>query len=114
MVLAHLVGNRAAVYGLRIPLTPAEALNRALEQLVMRLAADLADQAAATDATRRPLSLPAVRRRPPRRARPGHARRLVRAARAGCAQHPARTMLTSSNRPGWGSKWQPYWVWFCF
>jgi hypothetical protein len=51
MVLAHLgEGNRAAVYGLRIPLTPAEALNRALEQLVMRLAADPADQAAATDA----------------------------------------------------------------
>jgi hypothetical protein len=49
MVLAHLDGNRAAVYGLRIPLTPAEALNRALEQLVMRLAADLADQAAATN-----------------------------------------------------------------
>jgi hypothetical protein len=49
MVLA-VSGNRAAVYGLRIPLTPAEALNRALEQLVMRLAADLADQAAATDA----------------------------------------------------------------
>ncbi|MEA2203067.1 MAG: hypothetical protein QOI89_3807 [Solirubrobacteraceae bacterium] len=51
MVLAHMVGNRAAVYGLRIPLTPAEALNRALEQLVMRLAADLADQATATDDT---------------------------------------------------------------
>jgi hypothetical protein len=49
MVLA-VSGNRAAVYGLRIPLTPAEALNRALEQLVMRLAADLPDQAAATDA----------------------------------------------------------------
>jgi hypothetical protein len=49
MVLA-VSGNRAAVYGLRIPLTPAEALNRALEQLVMRLAADLVDQAAATDA----------------------------------------------------------------
>jgi hypothetical protein len=48
MVLAHLgEGNRAAVYGLRIPLTPEEALNRALEQLVRRLAADLADQAAA-------------------------------------------------------------------
>jgi hypothetical protein len=51
MVLAHLGGgNRAAVYGLRIPLTPAEALDRALEQLVMRLAENLADQAAATDA----------------------------------------------------------------
>jgi hypothetical protein len=50
MVLAHMVGNRAAVYGLRIPLTPAEALNRALEQLVARLVEDLADQAAATAA----------------------------------------------------------------
>jgi hypothetical protein len=51
MVLAHLGGgNRAAVYGLRIPLTPAEALNRALEQLVTRLAENLADQAAATAA----------------------------------------------------------------
>jgi hypothetical protein len=50
MVLAHLgEGNRAAVYGLRIPLTPAEALDRALEQLVMRLAADLADQVTATN-----------------------------------------------------------------
>jgi hypothetical protein len=61
MVLAHMVGNRAAVYGLRIPLTPAEALNRALEQLVMRLAADLADHAAATDDTSPvPDRLPAV------------------------------------------------------
>jgi hypothetical protein len=54
MVLAHLgEGNRAAVYGLRIPLTPQEALHRALEQLVTRLAADLADQAAATAADSR-------------------------------------------------------------
>jgi len=42
-VLAHLDGNRAAVYGLRIPLTPEEALHRAAEQLVNRLA-DLANQ----------------------------------------------------------------------
>jgi hypothetical protein len=42
-VLAHLDGNRAAVYGLRIPLTPEEALHRAAEQLVNRLV-DLADQ----------------------------------------------------------------------
>jgi len=41
-VLAHLDGNRAAVYGLRIPLTPEEALHRAAEQLVDRLA-DRAD-----------------------------------------------------------------------
>ena len=54
MVLAHLVGNRAAVYGLRIPLTPAEAVHRALEQLVMRLVAELADQAAATAPTANP------------------------------------------------------------
>jgi hypothetical protein len=48
MVLAHLgEGNRAAVYGLRIPLTPEEALHGALEQLVMRLVTDLTDQAAA-------------------------------------------------------------------
>jgi hypothetical protein len=40
MVLAHLTGNRAAVYGLRIPLTPEEALHRAAEQL----AEDLANQ----------------------------------------------------------------------
>jgi hypothetical protein len=50
MVLAHLEGNRAAVYGLRIPLTATEALHRALEQLVTRLAEDLANQTAATDA----------------------------------------------------------------
>jgi len=42
-VLAHLDGNRAAVYGLRIPLTPEEALHRAAEQLVNRLA-DLVNQ----------------------------------------------------------------------
>ena len=54
MVLAHLgEGNRAAVYGLRIPLTPEEALHRAAEQLVTRLVADLADQAAATEADSR-------------------------------------------------------------
>jgi hypothetical protein len=41
-VLAHLEGNRAAVYGLRIPLTPEEALHRAAEQLAARLADDLA------------------------------------------------------------------------
>jgi hypothetical protein len=36
-VLAHLSGNRAAVYGLRIPLTPQEALHRAAEDLVAQL-----------------------------------------------------------------------------
>jgi len=42
MVLVHLVeGNRAAVYGLRIPLTPEEALHGAGEQLVRRLAEEL-------------------------------------------------------------------------
>ncbi len=55
MVLAHLgEGNRAAVYGLRIPLTPEEVLNRALEQLVRRLVAGLADQAAAAGADAEP------------------------------------------------------------
>jgi hypothetical protein len=67
MVLAHLVGNRAAVYGLRIPLTPEEALHRALEQLVMRLAADLADQTAVTDANSpAPDRLSSVHARAPR------------------------------------------------
>jgi hypothetical protein len=48
MALAHqLVGNRAAVYGLRIPLTPEEALHRAVDQLVARLADDLTCQATA-------------------------------------------------------------------
>lgn len=42
MVLARLWANRAAVYGLRIPLSPEEALHRAAEQLVARLAGDLA------------------------------------------------------------------------
>ena len=37
-VLAHLDGNRAAVYGLRIALTPQEALHRAAERLVNGLA----------------------------------------------------------------------------
>ena len=36
-VLAHLSGNRAAVYGLRIPLTPQEALHQAAEHLVAQL-----------------------------------------------------------------------------
>ena len=62
MVLAQLgEGNRAAVYGLRIPLTPQEALHRALEQLVMRLVEGLAERAAVADtATTAPERLPAV------------------------------------------------------
>ncbi|HEX9334556.1 MAG TPA: hypothetical protein VF892_01675, partial [Pseudonocardiaceae bacterium] len=45
MVLVGIVeGNRAAVYGLRIPLTPEEALHRAGEQLVAGLAEHLDDQ----------------------------------------------------------------------
>jgi hypothetical protein len=48
MVLTQqLAGNRAAVYGLRIPLTPEEALHRALEQLVARLVAELTEPAPA-------------------------------------------------------------------
>ncbi|MGH7749260.1 MAG: hypothetical protein ACREQ5_31515, partial [Candidatus Dormibacteria bacterium] len=50
MVLAQLAGNRAAVYGLRIPLTPEEALNQALEQLLARLV-DHPTEHATTDAT---------------------------------------------------------------
>ena len=42
-VLAHLSGNRAAVYGLRIPLTPQEALHQAAEHLVAQLVDNLAD-----------------------------------------------------------------------
>jgi hypothetical protein len=44
-VLAHLAGNRAAVYGLRIPLTPQEALHQAAEQLVAQLGDHLTDPA---------------------------------------------------------------------
>jgi len=44
-VLAHLSGNRAAVYGLRIPLTPQEALHQAAEHLVAQLGDNLADPA---------------------------------------------------------------------
>jgi hypothetical protein len=43
-VLAHLDGNRAAVYGLRIPLTAEEALHRAAEELVARPVNNLAEQ----------------------------------------------------------------------
>jgi len=50
MVLAQVAGNRAAVYGLRIPLTPEEALHRALEQLLARLVDHLTEHATA-DAT---------------------------------------------------------------
>jgi hypothetical protein len=64
MVLAHLSGNRAAVYGLRIPLSPEEALHRAAEQLVACLADDLAEPAsvASTDAAlhRRPAAAPST------------------------------------------------------
>lgn len=49
MVLAHLSGNRAAVYGLRIPLSPEEALHRAAEHLVARLAEDLAEHTTAPE-----------------------------------------------------------------
>lgn len=60
-VLAHLSGNRAAVYGLRIPLSPEEALHHAAEQLAARLAENLADQAAAgPSATAAPQRLPTV------------------------------------------------------
>jgi hypothetical protein len=52
MVLAHLTGNRAAVYGLRIPLSSEEALYRAVDQLMMRLADDdLTAQATVPEAT---------------------------------------------------------------
>jgi hypothetical protein len=44
-VLAHLAGNRAAVYGLRIPLTPEEALHRASKRLMAQLGDALADPA---------------------------------------------------------------------
>jgi hypothetical protein len=43
MALAHLDGNRAALYGLRIPLTPDEALAQTAEQLVTALAGMLDD-----------------------------------------------------------------------
>jgi hypothetical protein len=42
-VLAHLSGNRAAVYGLRIPLTPQEALHQAGQHLVAQLGDHLTD-----------------------------------------------------------------------
>jgi hypothetical protein len=45
MVLAHLEGNRAAVYGLRIPLSPQEALHRATDHLMTQLANDLTNHA---------------------------------------------------------------------
>jgi hypothetical protein len=62
MVLAHLTGNRAAVYGLRIPLSPEEALHRAAEQLVVRLTEDLAEHTVgeATETPPPPHRLPAV------------------------------------------------------
>ena len=44
-VLAHLSGNRAAVYGLRIPLTPQEALYQAAEHLVAQLGDHLTNPA---------------------------------------------------------------------
>ena len=102
MVLAHVVGNRAAVYGLRIPLTPEEALNRAVEQLVTRLADDLADQAAATDAPCRPLTTPL----PPRRQSPALSMtqppprallKLARATRTGAGTAPRPAQLSSHN-----------------
>ncbi len=59
MALVGLVeGNRAAVYGLRIPLTPEEALHRAGEQLVARLAEHLDDQPRAVQASPEPAPEP--------------------------------------------------------
>ena len=54
MVLTSLAGNRAAVYGLRIPLTAEEAVHRALEHLLARLVTDLTghDMADATQDVR--------------------------------------------------------------
>jgi hypothetical protein len=44
MALAHLDGNRAALYGLRVPLTPEEALAQAGDQLVEALAGMLSSE----------------------------------------------------------------------
>ncbi|MGH7743878.1 MAG: hypothetical protein ACREQ5_03545, partial [Candidatus Dormibacteria bacterium] len=60
MVLAQLAGNRAAVYGLRIPLTPEEALNRALEQLLARLVDHLTEHATTDTAPEDPQRPPAA------------------------------------------------------
>lgn len=60
MVLAQLAGNRAAVYGLRIPLTAQEARHRACERLVARLVDDLADQATPNTTEMAPDCLPAA------------------------------------------------------
>lgn len=51
--LAHLEGNRAAVYGLRIPLSPAEAVARAAAHAVAELEERLAADAAAEVTARR-------------------------------------------------------------
>jgi hypothetical protein len=99
MVLAHMVGNRAAVYGLRIPLTPAEALNRALEQLAQRLAENLATRPLRPTPIRRPLTvfLPSRRRPlPPSTSRPALAP-LVQAVRARPSTVLRSDHLTSNN-----------------
>jgi hypothetical protein len=96
MVLAHMVGNRAAVYGLRIPLTPAEALNRALAQ---RLAENLATRPLRPTPIRRPLTvfLPSRRRPlPPSTSRPALAP-LVQAVRARPTTVLRSDHLTSNN-----------------
>lgn len=46
MALAHLQGNRAALYGLRIPITHDEAMARAGERLAAEVARELADESA--------------------------------------------------------------------
>ncbi|MGB9281719.1 MAG: hypothetical protein WCB57_16805, partial [Pseudonocardiaceae bacterium] len=109
MVLAYLVGNRAAVYGLRIPLTPEEALNRAVEQLVTRLAADLADQSAAAGAdstapdcsaagpTPAPDAEPAPATTSPAPACPGALVPAAHSTSFTCADHPQSGLVGDLN-----------------
>jgi hypothetical protein len=59
-VLAHLGGNRAAVYGLRIPLTPEEAWHCVADQLVAGLVDDLADSAFELGPARHPVVGPSA------------------------------------------------------
>lgn len=102
-VLAHLSGNRAAVYGLRIPLSPQEALHRAAEQLVARLVDDLADQAAEQDPDCHPAAAPSA---PPQSRQPELASsspaRPADAGRPDRSEQPQWEMAGDTNgSPSW-------------
>jgi hypothetical protein len=101
-VLAHLSGNRAAVYGLRIPLSPQEALHRAAEQLVARLVDDLAAQAAEQAPDCHPAAEPSAPQARQPESAPSSPARPTDAGRPDRPEQPQREMAGDTNgSPSW-------------